>query len=62
MKQNIVHIALVVKDYDEAIDFYVNKLNFELIEDTYQAEQDKRWVVVAPPNSHGVTLLLAKAN
>ncbi|QUX95140.1 hypothetical protein C0J08_06785 [Marinomonas sp. CT5] len=62
MKQNIVHIALVVKDYDEAIDFYVNKLKFELIEDTYQPEQDKRWVVVAPPNSHGVTLLLAKAS
>jgi len=62
MKQNIVHIALVVKDYDEAIDFYVNQLNFELIEDTYQAEQGKRWVVVAPPNSHGVSLLLAKAS
>jgi catechol 2,3-dioxygenase-like lactoylglutathione lyase family enzyme len=41
-----MHIALVVKDYDEAIDFYVNKLNFELVEDTYQPEQDKRWVVV----------------
>ncbi len=50
MKQNIVHIALVVKDYDEAIDFYVNKLKFELIEDIYQPEQDKRCVVVAPPN------------
>ncbi|EHD0099199.1 DUF3265 domain-containing protein, partial [Vibrio vulnificus] len=62
MKQNIVHIALVVRDYDEAIDFYVNKLQFELIEDTYQPEQDKRWVVVAPPNSHGVTLLLARAS
>ncbi len=62
MKQNIVHIALVVKDYDEAIDFYVNKLKFELVEDTYQPEQDKRWVVVAPPNSHGVTLLLFKAS
>lgn len=62
MKQNIVHIALVVNDYDEAIDFYVNKLKFELIEDTYQAEQDKRWVVVAPPNSSGVALLLAKAS
>jgi len=62
MKQNIVHIALVVKDYDEAINFYVNKLKFELIEDTYQPEQDKRWVVVAPPNSSGVTLLLAKAS
>lgn len=62
MKQSIIHIALVVKDYDEAIDFYVNKLKFELIEDTYQPEQDKRWVVVAPPNSSGVTLLLAKAS
>jgi len=62
MKQNIVHIALVVKDYDEAIDFYVNKLRFDLIEDTYQADQDKRWVVVAPPNSQGVSLLLAKAS
>ncbi|MDA0147107.1 VOC family protein [Vibrio sp. LaRot3] len=62
MKQNIVHIALVVRDYDEAIDFYVNKLKFDLIEDTYQPEQDKRWVVVAPPNSHGASLLLAKAS
>jgi len=62
MKQNIVHIALVVKDYDEAINFYVNKLKFELVEDTYQPEQDKRWVVVAPPNSSGATLLLAKAS
>ncbi len=62
MKQSIVHIALVVRDYDEALDFYVNKLNFELIEDTYQPEQDKRWVVVAPPGSKGTTLLLARAS
>ncbi|AZG34645.1 MULTISPECIES: VOC family protein [Shewanella] len=62
MKQSIVHIALVVRDYDEAIDFYVNKLKFELIEDTYQAEQDKRWVVVSPPGSSGVSLLLARAS
>ncbi|HTX79737.1 MAG TPA: VOC family protein [Longilinea sp.] len=62
MKQLIVHIALVVRDYDEALDFYVNKLNFTLIEDTYQPEQDKRWVVVAPPNSSGTTLLLARAS
>jgi len=55
-------VALVVKDYDEAIDFYTKKLNFELIEDTYQAEQDKRWVVVSPPGSNGVTLLLARAS
>ena len=62
MKQSIVHIALVVDDYDEAIDFYTNKLHFTLIEDTYQPEQDKRWVVVAPPGSTGTTLLLARAS
>jgi len=62
MKQAIVHVALLVKDYDEAIAFYTQKLNFDLIEDTYQAEQDKRWVVVSPPGSSGVTLLLAKAS
>lgn len=62
MKQSIVHIALVVKDYDEAIAFYTQKLNFELVEDTYQPEQNKRWVVVAPPNSSGTTLLLARAS
>ncbi len=62
MVQSIVHIALVVKDYDEAIEFYTKKLHFELIEDTYQAEQDKRWVVVAPPGSKGTTLLLARAS
>jgi catechol 2,3-dioxygenase-like lactoylglutathione lyase family enzyme len=62
MRQELVHIALVVKEYDEAIDFYVNKLGFQLIEDTYQPEQDKRWVVVAPPGSKGCTILLAKAS
>lgn len=62
MKQSIVHIALVVKDYDEAIAFYTQKLDFELIEDTYQPEQDKRWVVVSPPGSNGATLLLARAS
>ena len=62
MKQALVHIALVVRDYDEAIDFYVNKLKFELVEDTYQAEQDKRWVVVAPPGSKGASILLARAS
>ncbi|MBU2713000.1 VOC family protein [Zooshikella harenae] len=62
MKQALIHVALVVKEYDEAIDFYVNKLKFELIEDTYQPEQDKRWVVVSPPGSQGMTLLLAKAS
>ncbi|MBA3072586.1 MAG: VOC family protein [Anaerolineae bacterium] len=62
MKQSIVHIALVVRDYDEAIAFYTQKLHFTLVEDTYQPEQDKRWVVVAPPNSNECTLLLARAS
>lgn len=62
MKQSIVHIALVVRDYDEAIEFYTQKLHFTLVEDTYQPEQDKRWVVVAPPNSSGTTILLARAS
>ncbi|UGQ45000.1 VOC family protein [Massilia endophytica] len=61
-KQSIVHIALVVRDYDEAIDFYVNTLGFELLDDSYQAEQDKRWVVVAPPGGSGTTILLARAS
>ncbi|WP_426318805.1 VOC family protein [Pseudoduganella sp. R-43] len=62
MKQSIVHIALVVRDYDEAIDFYVNTLGFELLDDTHQPEQDKRWVVVAPPGGSGATILLARAS
>ena len=62
MKQSIVHIALIVNDYDEAIAFYTKKLHFTLIEDTYQPEQDKRWVVVSPPGSVGTTLLLARAS
>jgi catechol 2,3-dioxygenase-like lactoylglutathione lyase family enzyme len=62
MKQSIVHVALVVRDYDEAIEFFTTKLDFQLVEDTYQPEQDKRWVVVAPPGSSGTSLLLAKAS
>ena len=62
MRQSIIHVALVVDDYDAAIDFYTNTLRFTLVEDTYQPEQDKRWVVVAPPGSRGTTLLLAKAS
>jgi catechol 2,3-dioxygenase-like lactoylglutathione lyase family enzyme len=62
MKQSIVHIALVVRDYDEAIDYYVNTLGFELLDDTYQPEQGKRWVVVAPPGGTGTTILLARAS
>ncbi|SBW01844.1 conserved hypothetical protein [uncultured Eubacteriales bacterium] len=62
MNQSIVHIALVVRDYDEAIEFYTKKLHFTLVEDTYQNEQDKRWVVVSPPGSNGTTILLARAS
>lgn len=62
MKQSIAHVALVVKDYDEAIEFYTKKLHFTLVEDTYQPEQDKRWVLVAPPGSSGTSLLLARAS
>jgi len=62
MNQAILHVALVVRDYDEAIAFFCGKLHFTLVEDTYQPEQDKRWVLVAPPGSSGTTLLLARAS
>jgi len=61
MKHAIAHVALVVRDYDEAIAFFCGKLRFTLVEDTDQPEQNKRWVVVAPPGSSGTTLLLARA-
>jgi catechol 2,3-dioxygenase-like lactoylglutathione lyase family enzyme len=61
MKQSIVQIAIVVREYDEAIDFYVGTLGFNLVEDTYIPEQDKRWVIVAPPGSTESRLLLARA-
>ena len=60
MKQSIGHIALVVRDYDEAIEFYTGKLNFRLIEDTVLTET-KRWVIVAPQGDGECSLLLAKA-
>jgi catechol 2,3-dioxygenase-like lactoylglutathione lyase family enzyme len=60
MKQSIAHVAIVVRDYDEAIDFYTNKLNFEVVEDTALTET-KRWVVIKPPGSQGCSVLLAKA-
>jgi len=61
VKQSIIHIALVVREYDEAIRFYVDTLGFTLVEDSYQPAQDKRWVLVAPPGSTGTALLLARA-
>jgi catechol 2,3-dioxygenase-like lactoylglutathione lyase family enzyme len=61
MKQSIGLTALMVREYDEALEFFVGILGFRLIEDTYIPEQDKRWVVVAPPGSHESALLLARA-
>jgi len=60
MHQHITHIALVVKDYDEAIEFYTNKLGFTLLEDTVLDEK-KRWVTIAPAGAKECSLLLAKA-
>lgn len=62
MRRSIVHIALVVRDYDEAIRYFTEVLDFQLLEDIYQPEQDKRWVLVAPPGSTGTSLLLARAS
>jgi catechol 2,3-dioxygenase-like lactoylglutathione lyase family enzyme len=61
MNQRIGQIAVVVRDYDEAIRFYVDTLGFELIEDTYVPGQKKRWVVVAPRGENSTQLLLARA-
>jgi len=61
MKQTIGYLALVVRDYDEAIKFYVETLDFVLIEDTLVESQNKRWVLVAPPGSAESRLLLARA-
>jgi len=62
MKQAITHVALIVRDYDEAIEFYTSRLRFTVVEDTLQPAQEKRWVVVSPPGSSGTTLLLARAS
>jgi len=60
MKQHLAMVAIVVKDYDEAIRYYTETLNFKLVEDTALSES-KRWVIVSPPGSSGCNLLLAKA-
>jgi catechol 2,3-dioxygenase-like lactoylglutathione lyase family enzyme len=62
MQQTILHTALIVRDYYEAIEFFCHKLHFRLVADTYQPEQDKRWVVVSPPGSSGSSILLARAS
>jgi catechol 2,3-dioxygenase-like lactoylglutathione lyase family enzyme len=62
--QSLAHIALVVRDYDEAIAWFIGKLGFVLVADEYQAEQDKRWVLIAPPgaSADAATILLARAS
>ncbi|MBX2990724.1 MAG: VOC family protein [Bacteroidetes bacterium] len=62
MNQSLGLVSLVVREYDEALDFFVGKLGFELVEDTYIPEQDKRWVVVKPRGVGGSGLLLARAS
>ncbi len=62
MQQSLAHIALVVRDYDDAIDFYVGTLGFDLVKDEYQPEQGKRWVVVKPKGDGNASLLLARAS
>jgi len=61
VKQSIGLTALLVRDYDEALNFYVGRLGFKLVEDTYIPAQDKRWVVIAPTGSKGSALVLARA-
>ena len=62
MNQSLALVAVVVRDYDEAIAFYTQKLGFLLVEDTYQAEQNKRWVVVKPKGDGQASVLFAKAS
>jgi catechol 2,3-dioxygenase-like lactoylglutathione lyase family enzyme len=65
MTQTLGYVALVVREYDEAIAFFTEKLGFELVEDSVATDrlgQEKRWVLVAPPHSHGTKLLLARAS
>jgi catechol 2,3-dioxygenase-like lactoylglutathione lyase family enzyme len=64
MTQSLAHVALVVRDYDEAIDWFASKLGFTLVADEYQPEQDKRWVLVAPPGAPAgsASILLARAS
>ena len=61
MTQSLAQNSIVVDDYDESITFSVDKLGFILLEDTAVTEQNKRWVVVAPPGSAGCTLLLVRS-
>lgn len=62
MKQSLGLVSFVVRDYDEALEFFVGKLGFALVEDTYVPEQSKRWVVVSPPGASESRLLLARVS
>lgn len=62
MKQSLGLVSLIVREYDEALEFFVGKLGFRLVEDTYVPEQAKRWVVVSPPGAGESRLLLARAS
>lgn len=60
MPHNLVHVTLVVRDYDEAIDFFVGTLGFDLLQDSYQPDQDKRWVLVRPKGGSGCSIVLGR--
>jgi catechol 2,3-dioxygenase-like lactoylglutathione lyase family enzyme len=62
MKQSLGLVSLVVRDYDEALAFFVGKLGFRLVEDSFVSEQAKRWVVITPPGAQETRLLLARAS
>ena len=62
MHQEIAHVSIVVKEYDEALQFFIETLGFELVEDRDMPEQKKRWIVVKPRNSHGASIVLARAS
>ena len=65
MSQTLAHVALVVRDYDEAIAYFTEKLSFQVVEDSPSKDRlghDKRWVLVAPPGAQGTSLLLARAS
>ncbi|MDB6056474.1 MAG: glyoxalase [Verrucomicrobiales bacterium] len=62
IRQSLGLVALVVRDYDEALAFYIAKLGFTLVEDTFVPEQNKRWVVISPPGARETRLLLARAS
>lgn len=61
MSLKLIQVSILVRNYDEAIEFYVTKLGFEVLEDKQLPGKNKRWVLIAPPGSNGTSILLAKA-